>query len=174
MNRWISCANSYRPSSLWTLCSHIHELTRRHCFRHRCVEHNYFVMTNAVTETAEYVGLLLQHFKHLSTFWFILNIHVWVVLETLVLKSVDAAYMHAYELISDYFLKLMSAIGHMDWVGCGQGRLSPQQPWRSFPPFSRLPPLFLHPAPTISRHFIRNFVQFYACFQWILEAGSQG
>ena len=43
-------------------------------------------------------------------------------------------------------------------------------------PFSATP----HPHPptpppqTIFGHFIRNFVQFYACFQWTLEAGIQG
>ena len=40
-------------------------------------------------------------------------------------------------------------------------------------PHSHFPSLSVtrHPPQTIFGHFIRNFVQFYACFQWTLEAG---
>ena len=36
------------------------------------------------------------------------------------------------------------------------------------------PPFPATPLQTIFGHCIRNFVQFYACFRWILEAVSQG
>jgi len=46
-----------------------------------------------------------------------------------------------------------------------------------FPQFLRLPTHTFPPLPSQQKlfgHFRRNFVHFYACFQWILEAGSQG
>jgi len=59
----------------------------------------------------------------------------------------------------------------------GRGIYPPQPPWRSSPKLTSPPsPLFRrpHPCKQFFGHFMHNFVQFYACFQWILEAGGQG
>jgi len=49
-----------------------------------------------------------------------------------------------------------------------QGRLSPQQPWRSSPPHSHIFPLFHHPSPRTNPTHANNFWTFYMQFCAIL------